>query len=378
MGNHEIVIVPFLKDEKIQEFIKLPWKIQQNDPNWVAPIISEQEHFLDPGKGPFFEIGEAQYFMAYRDGQPVGRISAQINHAYEARHDNKTGFFGFFECVDSREVASALFDAAAKWLGQKGKSRIQGPMNFSIYDEIGLLVEGFDSMPAFLQTHNPPYYEELVTGWGFRKAIDWYALYVPRTLPDVEGMERRLSAILERQKLVLISPEPKQLIERTEEVFQLFNEAWSANWGHVPLTRKQFTEVFKLLKPLLRADLITMILDGDSIVAFIINIPDLNPSIQKMNGKLSILGKMKLYYEARYRPLRQIRTLLLGVKRNYQRRNLHFALILSTFLQLTRLHPQLKGCDCSLIPATLHPYIRSLEDFGARRYKTWRIYEREI
>lgn len=378
MKNNGITVVPVLDEAGMREFLKLPWKIQGDDPCWVAPILSEQKHFLDRKKGPFFEIGEAEYFLAYVNGEPAGRISAHVNHAYEARHDRETGFFGFFECVRNPDVASALFDAAAEWVRKKGKSRLQGPMNFSIYDEIGLLVEGYDSIPAFLQTHNPPYYAELVEGWGFRKAIDWFAMRITERYPDEEGLARHLDDILRRQKLTLAAPDPETMLERTEEVFQLFNEAWEANWGHVPLTRKQFTDVFKLLKPLLRSDLITMILDGDSVAAFIINIPDLNPAIRKLNGKLTLWGKLKLYYEARYRPVRRIRTLLLGVKRIYQRKQLHLALIMSSFLSISRQHEQLEFVDCSLIPETLHHYIRAIESFGARRYKTWRIYEREV
>jgi hypothetical protein len=378
MGNKDIRVVAVHDDARMQEFLKLPWKFQENDPCWVAPILSEQKHFLDREKGPFFEIGEAEYFLAYLDGEPAGRISAHVNHAYEARHDNETGFFGFFECVHDQEVASALFDTAAEWVRKKGKSRLQGPMNFAIYDEIGLLIEGYDSLPALLQIHNPPYYVELVEGWGFRKAIDWYALRVTDRTQGLEGMEQHLQEIMRRQNLTLTAPNPKTMLDRTEEVFQLFNEAWEANWGHVPLTRKQFTDIFKIVKPLLRSDLITMILDGDDVAAFIINIPDLNPSIQKLNGKLSLLSKVKLYYEARFKPLHRIRTLLLGVKRVYQRRRLHEALIIATFLAVNKHHKELNYCDCSLIPETLHHYIKSLETFGARRYKTWRIYERDI
>lgn len=378
MENKGIRVVAVRDDASMQEFLKLPWKFQENDPCWVAPILLEQKHFLDRKKGPFFEIGEAEYFLAYRNGEPAGRISAHINHAYEARHDHDTGFFGFFECARDQEVASALFDAAAEWVSKKGKSRLQGPMNFSIYDEIGLLVEGYDSIPAFLQIHNPPYYVDLVEGWGFHKAIDWYAMAVTERSPDEDGLGKRLAEILRRQNLTLTSPDPKKMLERKEEVFQLFNEAWEANWGHVPLTRKQFTNVFKLLKPLLRAELITLILDGDSVAAFIINIPDLNPSIRKLNGKLSPWSLVKLYYEAKFKPVRRIRTLLLGVKRVYQRRQLHLALIMSSFLSLTKTQEKLEFVDCSLIPETLHHYIKALEGFGARRYKTWRIYERDI
>ena len=315
--------------------------------------------------------------MAFHSGRLAGRISAHVNRRYEERHDKETGFFGFFECTDDRRVAGALFDAAAAWLVERGKKRIQGPISFTIYDEVGLLVEGFDSLPAFLQTHNPPYYQDLLGSWGFRKAIDWYALRVTNADVDFAGMQRRLDEIMKGQGLVLTSFRPRELIRRAEEVLEIFNESWDDNWGHIPLTKLQFKDIFKQLRPLLRPELIDLIMDGDRIAAFIITIPDLNPSIRKLNGRLSIWNQLQLLYEARFKPVRKVRTLLLGVRKSYQRRRLHHALILSTYMRLAR-QPTLEVCDCSLIPEQLTFYLRTLAKYGAERYKTFRIYEREI
>ncbi len=374
----DVIVVPVNSERDKADFLNLPWMTQRNDPCWVPPILSEQKKVLDLRKGPFFEFGEAQYFLAFHQGQPAGRISAHVSRRYEARHDGETGFFGFFECVDDRRVSTALFDAAAAWLREKGKTRIQGPLSFTIYDEVGLLVEGFDSLPAFLQSHNPAYYEDLVTSWGFRKAIDWYAMrvrYDPNA--DLSTMKRRLDDIMDGQGLVLTSPKTSELVGRAEEVLEIFNESWDDNWGHIPLTKRQFQDVFKELKPLLRPELIDLIMDGDRIAAFIINIPDINPSIQKLNGRLPVWSKLRLFYEARFKPARKIRTLLLGVRKSYQRRQLHHALILSTIIRGSRL-PDIEVCDCSLICEQLSYFLRSLQRYGAERYKTFRIFEREI
>ena len=153
---------------------------------------------------------------------------------------------------------------------------------------MGLLVEGFDSLPAFLQGHNPPYYQELLTNWGLRKVLDWYALKVTNRNVDRDAMEKKLQDILSRQRLTLRSPRPNEFTRRAEEIVEIFNEAWSGNWGHVPLTQAQFKEIFAMLRPILRSDLMDIILDGDKIVAFMISVPDLNPLIQKMDGKLSV------------------------------------------------------------------------------------------
>ena len=373
----DVVVVPVDSERDKADFLNLPWRIQRNDPCWVAPILSEQKKMLDPRKGAFFEFGEARYFLAFHQGQPAGRLSAHVSSRYEARHDKETGFFGFFESVDDRRVAAALFDAAAAWLREKGKTRIQGPLSFTIYDEVGLLVEGFDSLPVFLQSHNPPYYQDLITSWGFRKAIDWYALRVTNRNFDFSTMKRRLDGIMTEQGLVLTSPKARELVKRAEEMLEIFNESWDDNWGHIPLTKRQFQDVFKELRPLIRSELVDLIMDGDRIAAFIISIPDLNPSIQKLNGHLSVWGKLRLLYEARFKPVRKVRTILLGVKKTYQRRQLHDALILSTIMRVSRL-PAIEVCDCSLICEQLAHFLRSLKKYGAERYKTFRIFEREI
>lgn len=365
-------------DRDMEGFLRLPWSIQENDPCWVPPILSEQERFLDPRTGPFFEIGEAAYFLAFRDGMPVGRVSAHVNGQYERHQDAYTGFFGFFECVKDQHVADTLLEAAADWLRLKGKRRILGPLSFSIYDEVGLLVEGFDSLPAILQAHNPPYYEELLTNWGLRKAVDWYAFRVTNRDIDSGVMEKKLHGILSGHGLTLRSPHRSEFTRRAEEIVGIFNEAWSANWGHVPLTEGQFRQIFAMLEPIIRSDLVDLILDGDKIVAFMVSIPDLNPLIREMNGRLSLWHRIRLLCDVKFRKPRKIRTLILGVKREYQRKRLHHALILSTYLRIVRTNSRVEVCDCSLISEPLTHFIRMVESYGASRYKTFRIFERDL
>ena len=370
-------VVPVLGDAALWEFIRFPWRIYQNDPYWVPPILSHQRQFLDPQHGPFFEIGEAQYFLALCGGRLVGRISAHVNRLHEVHHGPEAGFFGFFECVRDSRVAGALFEAAAAWLRARGKSRVYGPLNFSIYDEMGLLVEGFDSLPAIFQTHNPPYYLELLTSLGFRKTMDWYALRITNREIDVAAMEKWLERIMRGQDLVFTTYHPRELERRAEEVYAIFNEAWSRNWGHVPVTRHQFHSVLKDLKPLLRPELVHLILAGDRLVAFGIAIPDLNPVVQKLNGRLTLWGRLQLLYTAKFKPLRKVRALVLGVTQPYQNRHLHQAMMLKTYLYLA-CHTPCEMCDLSLIPENLGHYIKSIEAFGAQRYKTFRVLERDI
>ena len=373
-----IKVAPVQDDAALQEFLRLPWSIYRNDPLWVPPILSHQREFLDKERGPFFEFGEAQYFLAQVDGRPAGRISAHVNRLHDESHGPDTGFFGFFESIPDQEVASALFEAAAAWLRERGKTRLVGPLNFCIYDEMGLLVEGFDSMPALFQTHNPPYYEGLLTTWGLRKAFDWHAYKLTHfrkaALPE---MERQLDNILRGQNLVLRALLPGELTRRAEEIYQLFNEAWSRNWGHVPLTRRQFQDFLDQIKILLRPQLVNLVLDHDRLVGFAISLQDINPLIQKLNGRLSLWGKLRLLYEAKYKPIHKLRALVIGVSQPYQRRKLHNAMILFKHMYLIR-HTHCKVVDFSLIPENLRHWIKVLLAYGIQRYKVFRVFAREI
>jgi hypothetical protein len=373
----QLDIVTVQDKNQLDSFIRLPWKFQAQDPCWVPPTISYHEKALDRKRGPFFEVGEAEYYLALRHVEPVGRITAHINRLHDEIHQDDTGFFGFFECENDPGTATALFETAAAWLRARGRKRIRGPLSFGIYDEVGLLVEGFDSLPAIMHTHNPPYYVDLVEGFGFTKACDWYALSITRER-GVEGMQDKLDEIMENTGLRLERPRARDILLRRDEVLDLFNESWEHNWGHVPFTRKHFQGIIKELLPILRPDLMRLMLDKDDrIAAFIITVPDLNPTLKKFDGRLNLLHKARLLYEARLKPLKHLRTLLLGVKREYQRKRLHHALILCSYLDFYQ-HRSIQSCDCSLIPEQLTLYMRALGKYGAKRYKIWRIYDRDL
>jgi hypothetical protein len=373
----EITVSPVENDAALEEFLRLPWRIYRGDPHWVPPILSQQRTFLDPKRGPFFEIGEARYFLASRDGRPVGRLSAHINRLHDQHHGPETGFFGFFESTQDQDVAAALFEAASAWLGERGKTSLLGPLNFCVYDEMGLLVEGFDSMPAMFQTHNPPYYEDLLTSLGFVKAMDWHAYKITNRHVDLEAMERRYAEIMHGQSVEVVTYDPKQLDRRADEVFRLFNEAWEPNWGHIPLTRRQFDGLLEMVKPCLRPGMAYVLLDQDRVAGFGIGLPDLNPLIHKLNGRLTLWGKLRLLYWAKYRPVRKIRALVVGISQPYQRRHLHLALLLRSYIYLVK-HTPCEMADLSLVPANLKHWIRVILALGGERYKVFRVFEKPI
>ena len=373
----EITVSPVENEAALWEFLRLPWRIYQGDPYWVPPILSQQRTFLDPRRGPFFEIGEAQYFIAFQNGRSVGRLSAHVNRLHDQYHGPETGFFGFFESIQDQDVTAALVNAAADWLRERGKTRLVGPLNFSIYDEMGLLVEGFDSIPVLFQTHNPAYYEGLLTSLGFVQAMDWHAYKITNRNVDLEAMERRYAEIMRDQNIEAVTYDPKELDRRADEIFHLFNEAWEPNWGHVPLTRRQFDDTLRMVKPCLRPGLAFGFLDGNRLAGFSIILPDLNPIIQKFNGRFTLWDKLRLLYGAKYQTVRKVRALVLGISQPYQLRRLHHALIIRSYINLVKNTP-CDFADISLIPANLKHWIKVLLAFGAQRYKVFRVFEKPI
>ena len=373
----EVTVSPVETDAALEEFLRLPWSIYQGDPHWVPPLLAEQRKFLDPQRGPFFEIGEALYLLAHRDGSPVGRLSVHINRLHDQIHGPETGFFGFFESIHDQDVVTALFETGSGWLREHGKTHLVGPLNFCIYDEMGLLVEGFDSMPVLFQTHNPPYYEELLTSLGFVKAMDWHAYKITNRNVDVEAMERRYAEIMQGQSVEVVTYNPKEFDRRTDEVFELFNTAWEPNWGHVPLTRRQFDDMLEMVKPCLRPELAYVLLDQGRLAGFGIGLADLNPLIQKLNGRLTLWGKLRLLYWAKYRPVHKVRALVVGISQPYQRRYLHLALILRSYIYLVK-HTPCELADLSLIPANLRHWIKVIRAIGGERYKVFRVFEKPI
>ncbi|MEM8734825.1 MAG: GNAT family N-acetyltransferase, partial [Planctomycetota bacterium] len=230
----------------------MPWKIYGDDPHWVPPVISDQKSVLNPEKGPFFEHGEAELFLAYEDGKPVGRLSAHINRRHDAIYGDEKGFLGFFECVDNAAVASKLFDHAAEYLRTRNRTRMEGPYSFSIYDEIGIQLDGFEQVPYVLTAHTRPYYRELFERNGFSKSIDWYAFRVDASKPNT-AMHQRYDRIRSRiEKLGRLDlrqmDRGKNFARDAEIVKKIFSDAWEKNWGHVPMSDSEFERVAEFIR----------------------------------------------------------------------------------------------------------------------------------
>ena len=228
---------------QLKKFIKFSWTIYRSDPNWVPPLIFDQLRFFTPKKNPYFSHSKAQLFMALRGEEPVGRISAHENNQHIRAHKDGAGFFGFFECINDQTVANALFDAASSWLRDRGLKTMRGPVSFSVNHEAGLLIDAFDEPPLIRMTYNPPYYADLIEGYGLQKIQDLYAYAMfeseelPKKFRDIADL------VLEDPKLVVRPMDVRDFKNEVKRIKKIYAEAWSENWGAVPLTDEEFDRI---------------------------------------------------------------------------------------------------------------------------------------
>lgn len=359
-------------------FLKFPWRIYENDPAWVPPLLLERKEFLDREKHPFFEHGDAALFLARAGGEIVGRIMASDDPHYNALHQSNVGCFGLFESVDDGSVAAALFQAAAHWLRAKGRSEMMGPIDYSTNYVCGLLVEGFEFPPTLLTAHNPPYYASLLEGFGFSKVTDFYAWWFSEPARAAARL-RRLAASLGKRHAVTIRPgNLKNFRAEAGRLREIYNEAWKENWGFVPFTEKEFEFMAKELKQLVVPEFTLIAEVGNEPVGFILCVPDINIALRKINGRLTSYGipiglTKLLYHKSR---IRTARLIALGVKPRYRRGGIAEMLVLR-IIEEAMLKRGFTG-ELSMTLEDNHLINRFLAAIGAERYKTYRIYRRSL
>jgi GNAT superfamily N-acetyltransferase len=364
--------------EMLMEFIKVPWRahIYDDDPAWVPTPIRDLVHYFDPDEGYFFENGdgEAQLFIAYSDGRPAGRISAQVYRRYDERYDRETGFFGFFECIDVLPVSRALFEAACEWLRGKGKTRVLGPESFAIYDPIGWDVMNNGRMPVIGNCHYAYWYEKHALAFGFRKYVDWYCFMVKPVAVNMDLLYRIREELVKKSDIRYLSMSRKEVMKRAADVHHILNTAWEGNEGHIPMTDKQFTMMYNELKLAIIPEFAIFAEKDGRTVGFILSVPDANPGIAALNGHLYPWRIVKLIW--RLKRARYLRTILMGVLPDYRGHNIDQVLILMTIEEAMR--RGFKGSDCSLIVENNLKMIGALKYLNADMYKGYRLYDMPI
>ena len=373
-------VVPVRSPRELRAFIQLPWQLYRDDPHWVAPLLSDERKRFDPRRNPFYEHAEVQLFLVLQGERPVGRVSAHIDHLYNEFHGERTGFFGFFECVNDETVARALLDAAEGWLQERGMERVLGPFGFNTNGFSGLLIEDFNSPPALLMPYNPPYYAELIERCGYTKAKDLLAFKVEIDEPFRQAMQKlvpRLEAIAERARRQGFSVRTLRVRDFDREVkklWEIYQDAWERNWGFAPMTEREFFEEAKELKRIVVQELAVIVEKGDEPVGFGLALPDFNQALKPVRGRLFPFGIFRLLWHAR--KITGLRVLTLGIKHQYRVRGV------DALLYLKLLEGGLKlpytWCEFSWILEDNHLIIRAIEMGNGKLYKRYRIYEKSL
>lgn len=322
MASSDLLILPVSSKADLKAFVDLPWRLYANDPNWVPPLKAEVYGLLTPGKNPFFEHAEAQYFLARRGNKVVGRISAHFDKLALAQPVEQgmgpgTGNFGLFEAED-QEAGAALIAAAEQWLRNKGMTRVLGPISLSIWEEPGLLIQGHDHPPTVMMGHNSAAYQPMVEGAGYRpvKQLKTYELDITKNFPPL--IERIVASGQKSPRITIRKVDKSKFDQEAAIILGILNDAWGKNWGFVPITDAEVAFTGKKLKPLVFEDLIMIAeLEGEP-VAFMMTLPDLNEALKPLNGSLFPFGWARLLWWLRKPQVRTMRVPLMGVVQRLQ------------------------------------------------------------
>ena len=358
-----------------KQFIDFPYQHYFEDENWIPPLKMEQKKLIDTENNPFYNNGDIALFLAEQDGELCGRIAAIQDRRYNEHHNNKTGFFGFFECINDQSVANLLFEVAGDWLEQRGHTDILGPANPSMMDEIGILVDGFEYEPSFMMPYHKPYYANLISNAGLKKEMDMYAFRVTQASVTLDRIYRAEEIVRRRlPKLKIREIDTKNLDQEVEIVRNIFNQAWSQNWGFIPLSKKELEELAKDLKLILDPKVAHVAeVDGEP-VAFSIALPDLNQALKHTDGTLFPTGIFKLLWHRRN--INQIRTALMGVIPKYQGKGIDALLHKEAIINGREVG--YNSSELSWVLESNKNMIRVAEKIGASIEKTYRMYTKEL
>jgi len=353
-----------------------------HDPNWVAPILLERKFHFDSRHNPFFRHAEAEFWIAIRNGKPVGRITAQIDHLHLARYQDATGHFGFLEAIDDHAVFAALIKTAEDWLRAKGMKRVYGPVSFSMWDQPGLLVEGFDHPPYVLMGHALPYYARYIEAEGYSKVEDLlaYEYTRDRTIPPV--VDRIISRAMHENDFVLrkLRLDRKHVKDEVRLILDILNDGWSTNWGFVPMTEAEIEDLAAILQLLVNPkDGVIAEYNGKA-AAFALTLPNLNEAARDLDGKLFPFGIFKLLWRVKVKGTRTARMALMGVRKTAQNSPVGAALALAVIKRVHDYHYD-RGATEGELSWVLerNERVRHLIELtGIKPYKRYRIYEKSL
>lgn len=374
----------------LKAFVKLPFGLHGSGTPWVPPLISERMRFLDRGKNPFFEHAEAEFFLARRDGRPVGRVTAHIDRRWDEYQGGNDGWFGFFEADEDPETTRALIDAAAGWLRERGRTRMLGPADFTTNDECGLLVDGYERPPMILQPWHPPRYREQLEAQGLEKAMDllMWELWLGslKQGDEFHGFIEEAARKCESEHGVRVRRMRKRDLEAEISRFMdVYNAAWGSNWGFVPVTEAEVAFQARDLMPVLSEDWAMIAEREGEVVGAALTLPDVNQVLARMNGRLLPFGWVKFargmrkprgVSAVRGGEIDSVRVFALGVKPEFQHMGIA-ALLYVRHRETAEYMPQ-KGGEMGWILETNEAMNRAMEGMGGEIVKRYRIYQRSL
>jgi GNAT superfamily N-acetyltransferase len=362
----------------MRQFIELPYRLRRDDPQWVPPLRFERRQFLDRSKNPWFDHSEAEFFLCERDGDVVGRITAHIDHRWDEFQGGRDGMFGFFDAVDDPAVIGALVEAASGWLTGRGRRRMLGPMDFTMNDECGILIDGFDEPSMILEPWHPPSYGQRLEAAGLGKAIDllmwemWFGQLKEGT--EMHPMIHAAAAKSREEGVVLRPMRKSEMEAEVGRFMEVYNEAWGHNWGFVPITEAEVAFQAKNLKPVLDENWAMMAEKDGEIVGAALTLPDVEQALAKMNGRLLPFGWVHFLRRKRY--IDRLRVFALGVKDDYQHLGVAAALYERHIQMAGTVGPP--GGHMGWILETNDPMNRAMEGMGGKVVQRYRIYERAL
>lgn len=364
----------------LKKFVKVPFAIHSDHPEWVPPLIVDRMEFLNRSKNPYFDHAEVELWIAERNGEPVGRISAQIDQNWDEYRGGNDGQFGFFETIDDQAVASALLDTGCEWLAGQGREKVYGPMDFTTNDEIGIQISGFEVKPAILENCHQPYFQGHLETAGFTKAMDllmWHLEMgkLARGLEFHPGIMEAAQESLDEHKVTLRSMRRSDMANEMARFHEVYNDAWGDNWGFVPITREEVEFHAKTLKMVLDEDwaMIAETEDGE-VVGAALTLPDINQVLAKMKGRILPAGWF--HFLRGRKKIDSVRILALGVKKAWQHTGVAAALYVR-HMQTTDPDGVMQG-EAGWILETNEPMNRAIEGMGGKVSKKFRVYEKNL
>jgi hypothetical protein len=374
MPDTAVRIRPVLNSRDWKLFVHFPYRFYKKNPFWVPPLLRDQKVLLDPKKHPFYKHADAQFFLAFKADEPVGRIAAIVDHKHNEFHQEKMGFFGFFESVEDFAVAGGLLSTARSWVKEKGMSALRGPVNPSQNEDCGCLMNAFDVPPVIMMTYNPPYYSTFFEWAGLRKAMDLWAYYVDNSAGPPAKLVHVAERLRKREGISVRTVDMKRFDEEVEKIKSVYNRAWSKNWGFVPMTDEEFDHLAKNLKQVVHPDLGLIAEIGGKPVAFSLSLPDINQALLHTNGRLFPFGLFKLLWYSR--KIDMIRITVLGVVHSHQQKGIDAVLYLDTWRNGVK-KGYVRG-EMSWILENNTMMNRAAEMLGGKVYKTYRMYQMDV